>query len=391
MTMSIDDITDYFTHPTIPCIKGRPTRENLRELQTKIYENAASVPCELGGGLHGYLGIAMSNDQYASTVGTTFTPHVNPGPLPTYPDNATQYQIAAAKDLHQRQSKLFNEQRKVEQALRNQLVNAIENAYLETLRQEYIGYNNRSIPEIFNHLFINYGNVTYADLQKNEEDMAKPWDPDTPIELVYVQVEEAARVAELGHAPMSENKKITAAYNIINNTGEFSTVCREWRQKPEAEKTWSNFKKQFSKEYKDYKDELTSQTTHHYKANAVKTSDLQLYINQVQEKTNQDSQNFKQLCDRHDQLLLKLEERYNEIDQLKRKVLSLEKTVTKLSGITTDNTSPNNNPKYYCWTHGYTNSRYHTSRSCNDRADGHVSKATHRNRQGGCTNVMKKE
>ena len=80
----------------------------------------------------------MNNEQYANTFGTSFTPYVNPGPLPTYPDNATQYQIAAAKDLHQRQSKLFNEQRKVEQALRNQLVNAIEDAYLETLRQEYI-------------------------------------------------------------------------------------------------------------------------------------------------------------------------------------------------------------------------------------------------------------
>ena len=97
--------------------------------------------------------------------------------------------------------------------------------------------------------------------------MVKPWDPDIPIELIHVQVEDAALVVELGQAPMSKNKKITTAYSIIKNIGELSTACCEWRNKPAAEKTWINFKLHFSREYKNYKDELTSQTTHQYKAN----------------------------------------------------------------------------------------------------------------------------
>ena len=118
----MDDITDYFIHPTIAPQEGRPNRESTRNLQKKIHENAASVPCELGGGMHGYLGIYMSDEECTSKFGTSFIPHVHPGPLPKYPQNATQYQIAAEKDSHSRRIKLFTEKRKVIQAPLNLVV-----------------------------------------------------------------------------------------------------------------------------------------------------------------------------------------------------------------------------------------------------------------------------
>jgi hypothetical protein len=40
-------------------------------------------------------------------------------------------------------------------------------------------------------------------------------------------------------------------------------------------------------------------------------------------------------------------------------------------------------PPSYCWTHGYTRNRSHTSHSCQQRAPGHQSSATCNNRQGG--------
>jgi hypothetical protein len=41
------------------------------------------------------------------------------------------------------------------------------------MREEFVGYNNRSIPEIFTYLFSTFGTITYQDLNKNEEDMKK--------------------------------------------------------------------------------------------------------------------------------------------------------------------------------------------------------------------------
>jgi len=96
--------------------------------------------------MHGYLGIAMSDAEYASKFETAFTLYIYPGPLPEYPQNATQHQIAAIKDLHNRETKLFNEQRSVVQALRNLTIQAIKEPFIKSIREEFVVYNNRSIP-----------------------------------------------------------------------------------------------------------------------------------------------------------------------------------------------------------------------------------------------------
>jgi len=123
--------------------------------------------------MHGYLGIAISDAEYSSKFGTAFTPYIYPGPLPEYPQNATQHQIAAIKDLHNWETKLFNKQRGVVQALRNLTIQAIEEPFIKPMREEFVGYNNRSIPEIFTYLFSTFGTITYQDLNKNKEDMKK--------------------------------------------------------------------------------------------------------------------------------------------------------------------------------------------------------------------------
>ena len=56
-------------------------------MQEKIYENAASVPCELGGGMHGYLGVAMSGLEYLTVTREEFHLHPNPGETPIFPEN----------------------------------------------------------------------------------------------------------------------------------------------------------------------------------------------------------------------------------------------------------------------------------------------------------------
>ena len=52
--------------------------------------------------------------------------------------------------------------------------------------------------------------------------------------------------------------------------------------------------------------------------------DLQFYINQVQEKATQDSTNFEQLCTKHNELILKMGQRNNKLDELKQKITTLE-------------------------------------------------------------------
>ena len=81
---------------------GKPTWEDIKQVLDKIQEDAAAIPCELGEDIYGYSGITMTYVEYATVATTSFEAYTNPGPLPTMASDKTQYQIAAAKELHKK-------------------------------------------------------------------------------------------------------------------------------------------------------------------------------------------------------------------------------------------------------------------------------------------------
>ena len=56
-------------------IQGEPSYDDIRQLCTVIYQNAASMNSSSGGGLHGHLGMVMDALTYATL---TNTPWVDP-------------------------------------------------------------------------------------------------------------------------------------------------------------------------------------------------------------------------------------------------------------------------------------------------------------------------
>ena len=120
------------------------------------------------------------------------------------------------------------------------------------MREEHAGCNNRSVLELFQCLHDMCRTITCKDLEKIEEEMKLPSDSDTPIEEVFNRVKEAALMSTLGNVTMLEVKKITTAYNVIDKTGKLAN---------DDQKSWGNFKLHFSKECKDYKDELATNSS----------------------------------------------------------------------------------------------------------------------------------
>ena len=117
------------------------------------------------------------------------------------------------------------------------MINAFDKTYLLDIKQEHVGYNNITIPKIFDHLFTNYGKITDADLLANKEAMGKPWDPDTPVQVLFKQVEDGVKYARLAGVVIQDKEKIATGYNLIHKTGELSAACRNWRKKSESAKT----------------------------------------------------------------------------------------------------------------------------------------------------------
>jgi hypothetical protein len=97
-TIDIDFKSTYFQHSSLTKIYGEPTFQSLQKLYKEIKANATLVSSTLGGGLHGYLGLVVTPANYARTQPNhVFTRPPHPGAL-NIAQNATQYQIAIAKD-----------------------------------------------------------------------------------------------------------------------------------------------------------------------------------------------------------------------------------------------------------------------------------------------------
>ena len=57
---NIDYTTTNFEYTVLTKIHGMPTYESIWKIKNKMKANSASVPCDLGGGTHGYLGVMLT-------------------------------------------------------------------------------------------------------------------------------------------------------------------------------------------------------------------------------------------------------------------------------------------------------------------------------------------
>ena len=61
---SVNYKDSYFEHLVRTVIRGEPTYETLHHLKNKLKANVSSVPTNLGGGNHGYLGMILTPAEY---------------------------------------------------------------------------------------------------------------------------------------------------------------------------------------------------------------------------------------------------------------------------------------------------------------------------------------
>jgi hypothetical protein len=154
---SVDSILDGF--PQKPeKIRGIPNYYTLNTLRQALYRNAHSFASTLGGGRHGYLGALMSPQQYLQATqpnNVPFTKPPFPGYLPIVQGNNAQ--IADQIRTHNENLRKWKENENVTKALRKQILDAIEPAYIAHLEDPFSGFNKVAVRDILQDLFTNYG------------------------------------------------------------------------------------------------------------------------------------------------------------------------------------------------------------------------------------------
>ena len=93
-----------------------------------------------------------------------------------YPARATLAAVATIKACHDKQMRTWGEYNAIMQALKDHLVAAVDDAYLQGVKDPVTEYHNLTVLQLLEHLFDNYTKINKDQKAKNIERMKEPYD-----------------------------------------------------------------------------------------------------------------------------------------------------------------------------------------------------------------------
>ena len=154
-----------FPKPVLTKISGKPSYDTLKIVKDELSKNAASIQTELGGGNHRYLALTVSPAVYATLSEIVFVAPTLPSPVAT--TGMTGPQILAANRAYDANKKKFKEYNALQNALKKQLVIAVEDIYLKAIAKPYIKFGNCTISNMLTHFFDTYAEITPSEMMQN--------------------------------------------------------------------------------------------------------------------------------------------------------------------------------------------------------------------------------
>jgi hypothetical protein len=147
-----DELIAGLPHSSLPKVTEEPTFEDLKVIWRLLNTNAMSVSSYVGRGRHGHLGIIMTIEEYFVIAADIFPVPDNPGASPEVVMGMTAAVIAELTRLHRDATQVYRTYHNVDQAIKKLILESFDDAYLNTLSDEVVGYANCTSLEILTHL-----------------------------------------------------------------------------------------------------------------------------------------------------------------------------------------------------------------------------------------------
>jgi hypothetical protein len=342
-----------FPHPNLTIITGKPTYASICRLQKELYANAnaKTIPSLLGGGHNGHLALVMTDAEYLVISAVPYDEPIHPGAQPIHPANATAAQITEANRQYDATLIQVALHVSVLNALRRQILVAIDNKYLLALEHPDLGYT-VSPKDMLAYIKTTYGDLTPNEIERNRATLTAPWNPDDDIEDLWLRIRDAQVLATIAQDPIEDPAAIRLTLLSLEASDVFDFALNNWRLKDDATKTMATFKEHFTKENSERERKLTAKTGGFHGAdNAVVVPPPSAALLTTSSSTTP----------RPPGTLPPPTPAHIVLD----------------SGV----------KMYYCWTHGLSKNPNHTSPTCNFKADGHIDTATADNLQGGSNTI----
>jgi hypothetical protein len=253
-----DKLIAGFPHSSLPKVTGQPTFEDLKVIRRLLNTSAMSIASYEGGGRHGHLGIIMTNEEYFAIVVDVFHVPNNPGPLAAVVAGMTASVKAETTRLHREATQVYRTYQKIDETIKKLIIESFNNAYLNALSDETVGYANCTSLQLLTHLLTYYAMIAPTELTQNYERLNTPYDPNQPIETLFQQIQDARAFVVAGGRPYGAAMIVNVAYTLVSNMGLFPDACWAWQSIAIAAKMWAQFKLDFATAHREFR--LTNQT-----------------------------------------------------------------------------------------------------------------------------------
>jgi hypothetical protein len=156
MASTPDELIVGSPHSSLPKVTGEPTFKYLKVIWLLLNTNAMSVASYEGGGHHGHLGIIITNEEYFAVAVDVFP--VPSNPVPSAADVAVMMTavISETTRLHKEATHVYRTYHNVDQAIKKLIIESFDDAYLNVLSDEIVGYANCTSLQLLTHLLTYY-------------------------------------------------------------------------------------------------------------------------------------------------------------------------------------------------------------------------------------------
>ena len=264
------DIREEVRKETATKIHGQPTDHDVTLLEKELIAIAATIPSTLGGGNHGHAGLIVEPAKYLTmTGGTAFTQPGNPGIYPAgLAPNAAAGTRAREEAEHKELIAQYEIHKGVEQALKDIIIQAVDEDYLLEIEDETLGFLNETPRSMIIHLRNRGGALDFADTKTLLTERDQEWDASEIPTIYFNRVEKAMQQLTRAGITSDLKERTDMALYYLKSTGEYDAAVREWETKPVATRTWANIKIFMSAEYAK-ENKQNKQTAKQMKANAI--------------------------------------------------------------------------------------------------------------------------
>ena len=320
--------TTTYPHPALTKIIGKPTPQCIATLKKEIYANARSQHSTRGGGNNGHLAIVMPPAEYLNRTGTAFNPIAHPGPQPVHAAGATQFQIQENIRQYNQNLQDFNRFQQIKGDLKQMIIAAVDSPYYDILEDPDMGYGDVDPIDFMDHLIDAYGEISQDDIEANRSILSEPWDPTNEIEGLWTRIRKVQQFATRAGEEITDAAVMRLTLKMFEKENLYEFEVSAWHNMLTANQTIDAFRTHFKNASKAFNRKLTAKQAG-YDAAALA----------AKENKNEDTK----------------------------------EPPTKVVG---PKVSIDTYTMCYCWTHGLTPGRNHSSANCRNPAEGHQIDAT---------------